>query len=87
MQHYRWVLMTCHSGAELEVALEMAKGHLSDDLRCVFQGEKGVAPAQPLPRCWGVLLQPAERQPLLPLLRTRPAVTLQQCKKMQGNHC
>ncbi|KAI8469305.1 MAG: hypothetical protein J3K34DRAFT_283926 [Monoraphidium minutum] len=33
IQHYRWVLMTCHSGAELDVALEMARGHLSDDLR------------------------------------------------------
>lgn len=34
MQHYRWVLMTCHAGAELDVALEMAKGQLDDDLRC-----------------------------------------------------
>jgi hypothetical protein len=38
MQHYRWVLMTCHAGAELDVALEMAKGHLSDDLRRVGFG-------------------------------------------------
>jgi len=34
MQHYRWVLMTCHAGAELDVAVEMAKEHLDNDLRC-----------------------------------------------------
>jgi hypothetical protein len=38
MQHYRWILMTCHSGTELDVALEMAKEHLDNDLRCVWGG-------------------------------------------------
>lgn len=33
MRHYAWVLKTTHAGADLDVALEMAKGGLDEDLR------------------------------------------------------
>lgn len=33
VRHYRWVLASCHSGAELSVALEAASWALDDDLR------------------------------------------------------
>ena len=32
MQHYLWILKTTHSGADMDVALEMAKGALDGDL-------------------------------------------------------
>ena len=31
-QHYLWILKTCHSGADMDVALEMARGGLEGDL-------------------------------------------------------
>ena len=31
-KHFLWILKTCHSGADMDVALEMAKGHLDGDL-------------------------------------------------------
>ena len=33
MQHYLWILKTTHSGADMDVALEMAKGSLDADLQ------------------------------------------------------
>jgi hypothetical protein len=33
MQHYAWVLRTCHAGAELDTALTMCQGLVDDDLR------------------------------------------------------
>ena len=33
MQHYRWILQTTHSGADMDVALQMAQGSLDGDLR------------------------------------------------------
>lgn len=33
MQHYRWVLKTCHAGAELDTALTCAQGFVDPDLR------------------------------------------------------
>lgn len=33
MQHYLWILKTTHSGADMDVALEMAKGSLDGDLQ------------------------------------------------------
>lgn len=32
-QHYLWILKTTHSGADMDVALEMAKGALDGDLQ------------------------------------------------------
>lgn len=32
-QHYLWILKTTHSGADMDVALEMAKGSLDNDLQ------------------------------------------------------
>ena len=32
MQHYLWILKTTHSGADMDVALEMAKGGIDGDL-------------------------------------------------------
>ncbi|KAG2440720.1 hypothetical protein HXX76_003577 [Chlamydomonas incerta] len=32
-KHYLWILKTTHSGADLDTAMEMAKGHMDDDLR------------------------------------------------------
>eukprot|EP00882_Tetradesmus_deserticola_P013501 GHRQ01014333.1.p2 GENE.GHRQ01014333.1~~GHRQ01014333.1.p2 ORF type:complete len:240 (+),score=111.68 GHRQ01014333.1:1275-1994(+) len=34
IQHYHWVLKTCHSGAELDTALTCAQGFVDPDLRC-----------------------------------------------------
>ena len=31
-QHYLWILKTCHAGADMDVALEMARGGLDGDL-------------------------------------------------------
>lgn len=31
-QHYLWILKTCHAGADMDVALEMARGSLDGDL-------------------------------------------------------
>ncbi|KAK9862996.1 hypothetical protein WJX84_004122 [Apatococcus fuscideae] len=31
-KHFLWILKTCHSGADMDVALEMAKGYLDGDL-------------------------------------------------------
>ena len=33
MNHYLWILKTTHSGADMDVALEMAKGSLDGDLQ------------------------------------------------------
>jgi alpha-glucan,water dikinase len=33
IQHYHWVLKTCHSGAELDTALTCAQGFVDPDLR------------------------------------------------------
>lgn len=33
MQHYHWVLKTCHAGAELDTALNCAQGFVDGDLR------------------------------------------------------
>jgi hypothetical protein len=33
MQHYHWVLKTCHAGAELDTALTCAQGFVDPDLR------------------------------------------------------
>jgi hypothetical protein len=38
MQHYAWVLRTCHAGAELDTALTMCQGLVDDDLRWVGVG-------------------------------------------------
>lgn len=35
IQHYHWVLKTCHAGAELDTALTCAQGFVDPDLRCV----------------------------------------------------
>lgn len=32
MQHYLWILKTCHAGADLDVAFQMARGKIDDDL-------------------------------------------------------
>ena len=32
-QHFLWILKTVHSGADLDVMLEMSKGSLDDDLK------------------------------------------------------
>ena len=31
-QHYLWILKTCHAGADMDVALQMARGQLDGDL-------------------------------------------------------
>ena len=31
-QHYLWILKTCHAGADMDVALQMARGRLDGDL-------------------------------------------------------
>ncbi|GAB4821271.1 hypothetical protein N2152v2_008317 [Parachlorella kessleri] len=36
MQHYLWILKTTHSGADLDVCMEMAKGHMDGDLSWVI---------------------------------------------------
>ena len=33
MSHYLWILKTCHAGADMDTAAEMAKGHLDDEAR------------------------------------------------------
>lgn len=33
IQHYHWVLKTCHAGAELDTALTCAQGFVDPDLR------------------------------------------------------
>jgi alpha-glucan,water dikinase len=33
MKHYLWTLKTCHSGADLDTAAEMAKGLLDEHTR------------------------------------------------------
>ena len=32
MQHYLWILKTTHSGADMDTALTMARGHMDGDL-------------------------------------------------------
>ncbi|KAL6770951.1 GWD2 [Auxenochlorella protothecoides x Auxenochlorella symbiontica] len=36
MKHYLWILKTTHSGADMDVALEMARGHLDGELAWII---------------------------------------------------
>jgi alpha-glucan, water dikinase len=35
-QHYLWILKTTHGGTDVDTALEMAKGSLSEELRYIL---------------------------------------------------
>lgn len=39
-EHYLWVLKTTHAGADLDVAMEMAQGHMDGDLAWTIRCEK-----------------------------------------------